>query len=193
MRQGATAVHSWGQLPQLVAGLVVLGGGEGERGGNATPWAEFNVRGAHVPHMQDAALERLHVCHISCVWRCGGVQRCTPGTPRPRHSARVSPRGKDVPPAPAQDPEAAALVIRAFGRTPPHANSPGGSAPRLLLLSWQCCERHLLPWASVDRLLAAAHGPATGHAQGPLRHSHTATQPVLAQCVDLVASPAHCP
>ncbi len=42
--------------------------------------------------------------------------------------------------------------------------SSGGRVPRgcpLLVVSWQCCMRHLLPWAVVDRMKAAAEAGST--------------------------------
>ncbi|KAG2425166.1 hypothetical protein HXX76_013920 [Chlamydomonas incerta] len=109
----AAALRLASGLPRLLRGLVVLGGGEADKGGdgdgegdgeaggggggNVTPWAEFNFY---------------------------------------------------------QDPEAVDVVMRAFARAWGCSNV--AAPPRLLLVTWRACKAHVMAWADVDRLMAAA-------------------------------------
>ncbi|GLC59127.1 hypothetical protein PLESTB_001451200 [Pleodorina starrii] len=110
----ALALRREPQLPSLLRAVLVLGGGEGEYGGNVTPYAEFNFHA---------------------------------------------------------DPEAAAEVIRGFGVGAGGSSSSSSSKsgarctdvrkllkadPRIALVTWRCCQRHLLPWEVVDRMTGAA-------------------------------------
>ncbi|KAG2443982.1 hypothetical protein HYH02_009182 [Chlamydomonas schloesseri] len=131
----AAALRLDPHLPRRLRGVVVLGGGEGSGGGgNVTPWAEFNFY-----QDPEAAAEVM-----SAFARCSS-------SPHDSASAPASP-STTLPacaPDPACAPSAADTGSLQLQQLQPLLLQP----PRLALVSWQACQRHLMAWADVDRML----------------------------------------
>ncbi|EFJ47895.1 hypothetical protein VOLCADRAFT_91562 [Volvox carteri f. nagariensis] len=137
----AAALRLDPELPSLVRGLIVLGGGEGMYGGNVTPYAEFNF------HTDPEAASEV-------IQAFGGA----PDNNGARSSKAATPHvnAKSTWPSSSSP-----------SRSPPPPSSPfgvAGSDPRVALITWRCCQRNLLAWEVVDELIAVATTGCTASA-----------------------------